>query len=381
MNVFEQLLWTAIVLAAVDTLEGGHPRGWLMVGAGVGVGVLNKHSMVFYACALAAALAVTRGGRQAVRSRWALGGLALAACLALPHVVWQLNNGFPMFELLRNGQASKNAPLRLMDLWKGQAMEINLAALPVLMVGAVWLVRSARASARVIGLASLGVEILFVALKGKPYYLMPLYPALFAAGGAALGGRLDRWPKLRWVLPAAIVALGAVAAPVVLPLLPVELTERYAARLGSGSPRLERMEYRVLPQHLADQFGWPEMTQSVAQVYRRLTPEEQTHVLLYGRNYGEAAALDIFGPALGLPRASSQHNNYYLWGPHGDGQVVIRLGGSEQNHRADFEDVELAGHTAPNPHGLPYEDDVPIFVLRRPKVPFDELWRRGKAYL
>src|SRR2546426_4446870 len=88
----------------------------------------------------------------------------------------------------------------------------------------------------------------------------------------------------------------------------------------------------VDPQVFADQFGWEEMVAKVAQAYRSLAPEERAKCVLYAHNYGEAAAIDFYGPKFGLPRAASGHNNYFLWGPPdstgGRGGVVITIGES-----------------------------------------------------
>jgi hypothetical protein len=49
-------------------------------------------------------------------------------------------------------------------------------------------------------------------------------------------------------------------------------------------------------------------------------------VILTG-NYGEAGAIDRFGPALGLPSAYSGHNAFWDWGPPSDRSApVITVG-------------------------------------------------------
>ena len=55
--------------------------------------------------------------------------------------------------------------------------------------------------------------------------------------------------------------------------------------------------------------------------YRSLPPEDRSRACVFGRNYGEAGAIDFFGARDGLPRAVSGHNSYYLWGP---GEVRAR---------------------------------------------------------
>jgi hypothetical protein len=60
-------------------------------------------------------------------------------------------------------------------------------------------------------------------------------------------------------------------------------------------------------------FGWPEMVQQVARVYYALPPEDREKAALFAGNYGEAAAIDFFGPRYGLPKAISGHQTYFLW--------------------------------------------------------------------
>ena len=70
----------------------------------------------------------------------------------------------------------------------------------------------------------------------------------------------------------------------------------------------------VLPQHFADEFGWPEMVATVAGVYDSLPPDERAETAILAGNYGGAGAIYFFGPHYGLPKAISAHQNYYYWG-------------------------------------------------------------------
>jgi hypothetical protein len=82
-----------------------------------------------------------------------------------------------------------------------------------------------------------------------------------------------------------------------------------------------------LQEEFGDMFGWEEMVGQVAQIYRSLPPAERSRAAIYALNYGEAAAIDLFGPRYGLPKAISTNQTYFLWGPHQyDGQVVILVG-------------------------------------------------------
>jgi hypothetical protein len=127
-------------------------------------------------------------------------------------------------------------------------------------------------------------------------------------------------------------------------------------------------------------FGWPEMAAKVAAVYNALPAGERARAVFYGRDYGEAAALDIYGPALKGPPVVAGQNNYYLWGPRGfDGSVVIVLDGDVAPLMKNYRSVEVVGHID-NPFATSWESHMPIFVLRHPRVPLQVLWPQLKYY-
>ncbi len=124
----------------------------------------------------------------------------------------------------------------------------------------------------------------------------------------------------------------------------------------------------------------PQMAQKVAAVYRSLPPRDRARAVFYGENYGEAAAIDVFGPRLGLPPSISGHNQYFLWGPRGhDGSVIIIVGGSPQHYADLFGRFDVAGQVD-TPYAMPIETDQPIYVLRDMKAPLQSVWPTVKHY-
>jgi hypothetical protein len=143
----------------------------------------------------------------------------------------------------------------------------------------------------------------------------------------------------------------------------------------------EHQRLGVLPQYYADMFGWPEMAARIAAVYGSLPPQDRARAVFFGNNYGEAAAIDVFGGPLGLPPAVSGHNNYYLWGPRDhDGSVIIIIGGDRKHYEELFDSIEIAGRID-TPYAMPYETDQPIYVLRGMKPPLQDYWPEVKSYL
>jgi|HubBroStandDraft_3_1064219.scaffolds.fasta_scaffold09359_1 hypothetical protein len=382
MNALDQLFWTGAAWLVLRIVRDDRPRLWLAVGAVAGLGMLNKESMAFFLVALGAALLASRERRQ-LRSPWLwLGGL-LALALYLPNLAWNVQHHFPHFEMLanikRNGRDVQLPPLQFMVQ---QVLMFNPAALPLWLGGLGWLLADREGRRfRVLGLIYLAVMAEMFLLDGRPYYPAPAYPMLFAAGGVAL----ERWlaarrsGAVRVAFAAALALSGALLAPLFAPLLPPATLIRYSAAIGMSQPRLENHRLGPLPQLMADRFGWREMAQEVARIYHALPPAERARAAVFGQNYGQAGAIDHFGPALGLPKAISGHLSYYLWGPRGyTGDVMIVLDDRPEVLGRIFRSVELAGHVS-HPYSMPYQH-FDVYVCRGLRLPIGELWPRIKRF-
>jgi hypothetical protein len=380
MNAFEPLLWLGCAALLVELIRTGEQRLWLAMGAVVGVGVLNKHSMAFFALCLAGGLVLTPQ-RRLMRSRWLVLGAGLATLIVLPHVLWQLRQGWPMFELLRNGQLYKNAPFALGEFLSGQVLLLHPLFAPLWLAGlGALLFAPAARPYRSLGLGFVLLFGLYLLLKAKAYYLAPAYPMLLAAGAVVLE-RLLRRALPRAAVLTAVASGGAALAPMTLPVLPVERFLAYQRVLGIEPPRTERHRMGDLPQHYADQHGWRELVAAVAEVYRRLPPEEQERTLIFAQNYGEAGAIDWLGRSYGLPPARSGHNSYFLWGPgEMEPRVLLIIGGKAEDHARVCSRLEVAAHLPPHPYVMPYEDQLPLFLCRGLTVPIATLWPGVKHY-
>ncbi len=169
-------------------------------------------------------------------------------------------------------------------------------------------------------------------------------------------------------------------APLTLPVLPVETFIRYSQAIGIGGVQTEKQRLGRLPQHYADMFGWEEMVQTVARVYNSLPPEERARCAVFARNFGEAGAIDLLGAKYGLPKAIGKHQNYFLWGPRDyTGEILITVGERLTDVRKVYSEVEQAA-TFTNDYVMPYENNMPIFICRRPRAPLKEIWPEVKCY-
>jgi len=384
MNAFEPLFWMGCVYLVVRIVNGGSPMLWLWFGVLLGIGIENKHSTVFFGVGILVALLLTPERRHFAQKWIWLGGI-IALAIALPNILWQAQHHWPTYELLSNiAHSNKNVALSPVQFIAQQAVFLNPGTLPLWLAGLFWLFGSRDGRRyRAIGIIYLVMLTEFIVLHGKSYYLAPAYPMLFAAGGVAAERVFAA--RLTWMKPVflgAIIAMGALCAPLVLPILPPDKLIAYMRAIHMEPPRTETSHTEALPQVFADQFGWEQMVGSVAHVYHHLRPEDEKHAAIFCQNYGEAGAIDFFGPKLGLPPAISGHQNYFLWGPRDwTGEVALVLDTNDDDERELFSSVEDLGQVVSSPLAMPFERRRHIYLCRDLKVSVREVWPRVKNWL
>ncbi len=376
MNTFEPLFWMGCAWVLMRMARTGDTRLWIWFGLLGGVGLMNKYSMGLFAFGLLAGLLLT-GQRRLLYTKWLIAGGVLALLIFLPNLLWNIHYHFPFLELQRNIQRSgRNVAMPPLKYFFQESLYMLPLSLPV-WLGGLWFFffRAEGKPFRFLGWAWLIAAFVIVTLNPRVYYLFPAYPMLFA-GGAVLWERWLARPGLawfKWVYGAAMVAMGALLAPTMIPLLPPETFIRYEAATHLQQPRLETHKLGPLPQLFADQFGWPEMVATVAGVYNSLPPQVRARTAIFCQNYGQAGAIDLFGPRYGLPQAISGHQSYFLWGPRGyTGESMIVLGDSQKNLERRFASVRKMAHLS-HPYAMPYEQ-VDIYYCQGLKEPLSQLW-------
>ena len=385
MNGLEPLFWGGCAYLVLRLINTGNPKLWLAFGALAGIGLLNKYSIVIFASALIVGLLLT-SQRRLLFTPWLLLGGAVAFLIFLPNLIWNIQNHWPFLELMRNVRATgKDVVLPPGRYLLQQVLMMNPASFPFWFGGLLFYFFSRHTNRyRVFGWAFVITILFFMITHGKDYYSAAAYVMLFPAGALATETLLATRPKLRAILrPACFLwlMLGVLPLlPLVLPVLPVETFLRYQSHLPFEVPKTERSFVgEALPQYYADEFPWPGLVEAVARVYHSLPPEEQQRAAIYGTNYGQAAAVDFFGPQYGLPKAISGHQNYFLWGPrHYTGDIMILLGEEEREARKHFDSVTVAA-TLNNPYAYRYENR-PILLCRGLKWNLQADWSRVKKW-
>ena len=297
--------WAVVLLLVMHLLASQDPRWWLAIGASAGIGAEAKWNVGFLLAALAAGFLLTPA-RRLLNSRYLLLGAVLAVGLAAPDVIWQAVHGWPnlaVFHALQ-GAAGHNRAV----YWPAQILYTGVALTPVWIVGLTWSLRSETARRfRPVAVACAIVLVVIFLLGGKPQYSGAVYTFLFAAGSVPLehwlsarrplGGRI----RAVQLMTTAILASAALALPLALPVLPASTLHTLP---------LQKINY-----DLGETIAWPKLVALAAGEYHSLPRPQRRLTTILAGNYGEAGAIDRYGPGTGLPQAYSGANNFWLWGP------------------------------------------------------------------
>jgi hypothetical protein len=375
MNCFEPLFWMGAIYLLLRVINGGDERWLLGLGVACGAGIENKHSTIFFVAALLVALALSPQ-RRLFLSKWFWAAAVITFLFAMPNLIWQVQHDYATYVDLHNVKVMhKNVELPPIPFIVQQIMMLNLFLALVWLPGLGWFFF--RPEGRVYRVAALTFLIFFLELllmKGKDYYVAPIYPVAFAAGGV-LWEKLTqaRLHEFRYALIPYVLIAGAISAPIVLPVLSPEKAAAYAENLGVTKHKTEVGMNSQLPQHFADEFGWPELVEKTAQLYHSLPPEEQAKTAILGGSYGDAGAIDFFGAKYGLPKSISAHQNYWYWGPREyTGESVILLHWRRASAEKYCASV-VEGPHLDNPWSM-QEEQYTIWLCRGMRPPLQEFW-------
>ncbi len=337
--VFDFLAWSVVLLLVIMLLDGADPRWWPAVGAVIGIGFQNKHTIV--ALSVALLVSMLGFGRSALGGPWPWAGAAVAVALAAPNIVWQATHGWPQLEMSAALAARSDGPIAFVlqqPLLLSVSMAVPAAA------GWWWLWRSSRF--RPIAAAYLLLFVAFMVTGGKAYYLAPMATALVPAG--------MEWFVGRRLLPFGAIGL-AIGLFVALPLLPV-------AAQASFDPIGE----------LGETVGWPELVSQVEGVAAGLPAD----TIVFTGSYGQAGAIELLSDR----PVFSGHNSYWWWGPPPEHGPVIGLGPIESTMALFCDDVERVG-TISNPWEVDNEElGNPILLCRQPSRQLADVWNEVRHY-
>jgi 4-amino-4-deoxy-L-arabinose transferase-like glycosyltransferase len=378
-STFEPIAWTGAAFLLTRAILKDRRSDLIWTGLLAGIAMEAKWGIAVWLVALGVGVIVTPARRML--SWWQLWvGVAISVALLAPNLVWQWWHGWPFFQvILPHLESQKNftGPFWLFELRQALAMNVLLAPLCIAGALAPFLDSRLRA-ARFLSIGFVLTTAFYFLQRGTNYYLFPVYPTMFVVG-CVWSERLN--VRITWGWITAAVAVSVLMAPVVLPILEPEQLVRYMAATRLRPAPIEAAGVGApLTQSLSDEFGWRELEQRVATVFRGLAPDDQKRAAILAANYGEAAAIDVYGRGDGLPPALSGHNQYWLWGPRGyDGSLTIHVGGDPERWRRACGSLDIVDKTD-SAFAMPYENKRAMFICRDMRVPLAQIWDRLKRY-
>jgi 4-amino-4-deoxy-L-arabinose transferase-like glycosyltransferase len=376
--VLDQLWWTLGFFALAKISESTEPRWWWLLGLAGGLGLLTKFSIGFFAAGVIVGFALTPQ-RRFLATRWPLLAGLLALAVGSASLVGQLRLDLPILVHMGDLRSHQLSRVTYGDFLRGQFSMLGpILLLPLMGIGALLCGRSLRPF-RSLGWASGVAFLLLLLLHGKPYYLGPVYPTLFAAGATTLAAS-NRKPArifaMVWLV--LIILTGLIGLPMGLPVLPPAQMAKYAAALGDKSAvTTNRKVVLPLPQDYADMLGWEEQVVAVAHAYEMLPLTKRAESVLIARNYGQAGALEFYGPRHGLPRMILLPDNFLLWPlpSNRSCEVVVTVGIPAEDLARFFSSVQLVTRLD-DPWRVPEERQLPICIAENPIRDLHEAWHQ-----
>jgi 4-amino-4-deoxy-L-arabinose transferase-like glycosyltransferase len=367
---FDYLWWVVVAFFTVHLLATDDPHYWLGIGAGIGLGMLTKFTIAFGVAGLVIAVLITPA-RKYMRSKWLWLGAVLALAIYMPNLIWQIQHSFISLDFL--------SAIHARDIQWGRAAEFlpeqfysatNPFSIPLWAAGLLaCLFAPAMKRFRLLAWMFLVTFIVFLVNHGRGYYTGPSYVMLLAAGSAWL----ERWlgahtPNTRRAgigVLLGLQTLGALVGIVLIkPVAPV------------NSPLWKTTS--EINNEVVEMIGWQDLTAQVARVYQSIPDNEKLRTVILAGNYGEAGALDFYGPEYHLPRIISGANS--LWGRgYGDvePETFIVVGFDRGYAEYFFQICQFTGQVT-NQYGVSNEESSRhnnLYVCRQPRKPWSELWK------
>jgi hypothetical protein len=371
---FDYLWCVLIAYFLIRLLKSEDARWWLPIGAMIGLGMMTKYTMGFFVAGIVGGVLLTPA-RRYLKSPWLWGGVALSLLIFLPNLIWQIRHNLVSLHFLQHIHTRDVGEGRTDGFVRDQfVISANLFIAPLWLAGLYYFFAAPDGKRyRLLSWLYVIAFALYFFGKGRGYYLAPAYPMLFA-GGSVLWGRWIAsmspvWLRVvRGVTFTAFAAGGVSMGAIILPINPVISADNFALR-NNGD--------------LREEIGWTDLVASVAQIRDSLSPDERAHMAILTGNYGETGAIDLYGPAYGLPQAISGTNTAWYRG-YGNPppQTLIVIGRSREYVERTFESCRFAGHNG-NPYGIKNEEsqyNPDIFVCGQPHQPWPEFWVDVQGY-
>lgn len=374
------LFWTWSFYWLIRFIKTEEERHLWMLGLSFGLGLMNKYLIGLLILATVVACLISPFRKWWLR-RGPYVAMGLTLLLILPNLLWQWAYDFPVVKHLSELSENQLSNVRPSDFLLEQVL-MTLPAVVFWLPGLLNVTfaerfRRYRMLAWIYFFCIIGLLI----LGGKSYYSLGLYPVLIAFGGVVWARGLKKAWQL-WTVAGVLILLNIPFLPMGMPILPLSTAPTYFEVLANeyrieGPVRWEGGHTERLPQDYADMLGWVELAGIVREAIMEIGDQPY---LIYAENYGQAAAIDLYGKKHGWQETVSFSDTYRLWLPEKVPEdlaafiyVNDELG---QDVQAAFYTIREVGRIE-NP--LARESGTMVFLCTDPKPGFVELFEERTA--
>ncbi len=374
--VFDQLWWTLGMWCLLLWKQSGDNRWWLGLGVAMGVGLFTKFSILFFGFGVLMGLLATPD-RRMLLTRWPWIALVLTLAIGHPSIVGQIVLGFPVTAQITDLRTTQLVHVSSLDFITGQFLILGLSTLVAVtgIIGLLFL--RAFVQYRMFAWIVVGAFAILLAAHGKAYYLGPVYPALIGAGAVMIESFGTGFGRIvfRGAITGVVVLGGLIGLPMGIPVIPPQEMQGYAQALGiTSAVKTNTGDVLRLPQDYADMLGWEERVAALAKAYHGIPPSERAETIIIADNYGEAGAIDFFGPRLGLPHAICVSGTYWFFGPGtlpGTNALTI---GIEKNDLRKYWNIVTPVAELRNEWTVPEEQHLTIYYCQQARTSVQQLW-------
>ena len=387
MNAFDFFFWILSAYIFLCILQSCDSRHWYMLGIVIGLGLLNKTSMLWLGAGVMVGTLFTPL-REVLKTKYPYIAAAIALLIFSPYIIWNLTHDFAHLEFIKNAAISKYGRLSTTSFVLDLVLVLNPLSFLIWIPGLAFYFFNKRSRQfRALGYIWLiTLAVLFINWHSKAEYIAPAFQILFAGGAVMITQWNEKVNRLKYALAVPVIVIGILLSPLARPLLPVENLLGYQSALILKSPNSEGHKTK-LPQFYADMFGWEGLARNVSKVYQSLPEEERKTTVVYCSNYGRAGAVEYYSKKYPLPKVICPHNNYWYWSSDSGGSpgstnisTVIIIGGGIEDHFKLFERFEVAG-VYKTKYAISSENNLTIFIGRGLKVPLEEIMRSNKVFI
>jgi Dolichyl-phosphate-mannose-protein mannosyltransferase len=317
-NPPEVFFATLIAFSFIRFIQTGKNKWFYVFGISVGLGMLGKYSVAFFALGTAVGLLLTPYRKVFINKHFWYASI-VGVLIIVPTFFWEYNHHFPVIhhmQQLKEQQLQYVTPASFLT----DQVIVNFSCAFVWLAG-LWFAgfTNAGRNYRFLAWSYAFVIAILLVLHGKNYYALGLYPPLFAFGAYWLEKMTAvRFRIRRYIMVIFSIATGLWIVPILLPVSPPAKLAAWYQQTGTaklGVLKWEDLQNHQLPQDFADMLGWDEMARKMSAAYETLDSAEKKHTILFCDNYGQAGAVSFYAKKYHIPEAYSDNASFLYWMP------------------------------------------------------------------